>query len=331
MRKLRVIFAAVGTAGPALVATFVDGCGSPEDGGGTPVEAAVVDSPQSFSDSVWLPSPYDAAPRRCDESFVVELPPPGTPAEPGQICAVASPVSSNVAARVTLTEFEGTTAVGAIAVPDAVAAQVVGLPSIVITDATDERLLAPTIEELDKTPGGYRFRIRWAKDVSPWFCTHAVVQMTVKTTFVLSCDDAATRTVEALTKINQCRDPDERGVWVSSGDVCCTVCTIIAEMAPSPIVSDKIADDLPLARVIRLRVVEVARRGRHALLFAESDGGADVAYEWRVSGGSIERISNDVVLWTLPDEPGAFGQVAAWNETGAAVENFMSGAIWEAA
>lgn len=98
-------------------------------------------------------------------------------------------------------------------------------------------------------------------------------------------------------------------------------------MAPSPIVSDNAGDDLPLARHLRLRVVELARAGREVLLFAENDGGADAEYEWRVSGGTLRRVAEDLVVWTLPDDDARpFGQVAVWNDNGAAVENFLWGA-----
>ena len=52
--------------------------------------------------------------------------------------------------------------------------------------------------------------------------------------------------------------------WVSSG----TLCTVIAERAPSPIVSDNTGDELPLGRVVSMRIIEVARAGKQVLLFA---------------------------------------------------------------
>ena len=34
-----------------------------------------------------------------------------------------------------------------------------------------------------------------------------------------------------------------------------------------------------------------------------------------MSGGTVERVAPDVLLWTLPeDDAGAFGQVAVWND-----------------
>jgi hypothetical protein len=90
---------------------------------------------------------------------------------------------------------------------------------------------------------------------------------------------------------------------VSSGDEC-KVCEIIAEMAPSPIVSDKREDDLPLARALRLRVRQVVKVGRSVVLMAENDGGPDVAYAWRASGGEVRSVAPDVVVWTPPKEGG---------------------------
>ena len=84
--------------------------------------------------------------------------------------------------------------------------------------------------------------------------------------------------------------------------------------------------------------VLVRRQGRllfaafegQSIAFAESDAGPGLELEWRVSGGALERIADDVVLWTLPEDGGEatpFGQVAVWNDAGAVVENF----VWSAA
>lgn len=132
--------------------------------------------------------------------------------------------------------------------------------------------------------------------------------------------------MESTTSLDLCWKHKER-VWVSSGDLC-TDCVIIAEMAPSPIPSDNQGDELPLGRVVRLRVVPLAQSGRARLLFAENDAGGDARYEWRVSGGSLQKIAEDIVLWTLPEdyaEKEPFGQVGVWNGDGAAVENFYVG------
>jgi hypothetical protein len=172
--------------------------------------------------------------------------------------------------------------------------------------------------------GGLQVTARWAETLPSTSC-FGTQTMTVKATFDIACADGGTKTVEARTRIDICDGSDGSLAWVSSGDQCCD-CVIIAEMAPSPIVSDKTKDDLPLARVVRLRVVELARAGRQVLLFAENDAGPELELDWNVSGGSLERIDADLMLWTLPDDDASpFGQVAVWNDAGAAVENFAWG------
>jgi len=341
MRKLRVIFTTVGGAMPALLAAIVapatDACGgsidygvidgSSSDGGRADVEPT-----PGFGGSPPVPE-WDGAPS-CP-TYIVEIPPPGTAAEPGQLCAVPSPATSNVAARVTLTAYSPQlrTAVGVIEVAAEVASTIVDLPTIAVRDASASELAAITVSDMTKTEDGYRFRVEWPAGAPTWPGANIVIA----TTFTIACSDGGTQTVEALTKLDLCQGSDSADyAWVSSGDAC-TVCHVIAEMAPSPIVSDKKGDDLPLGMVIRLRVVEVARAGRQILLFADNDAGPSAEYEWRVSEGAIEHIAPDVVLWTLPDEGSAgrrsapFGQVAVWNDAGAAVENFIFSVAWQEA
>jgi hypothetical protein len=118
-------------------------------------------------------------------------------------------------------------------------------------------------------------------------------------------------------------------VWRSAGESCLLCCPIVAEMAPTPIRGDSQGDDLPLARALRIRIAAFAHAGRQVLLVAQNDAGPDAEYEWRVSAGTFERVADDIVVWTLPDASGdaPYGQVAVWNEAGAAVENFY----WNAA
>jgi hypothetical protein len=331
MRKLRVVFTTVGGVVPALMVAFVapatDACGGEVEESSDQRDASSVDRDSS---SVWepSPSPYDAKPYE-RPSYIVEIPPPGTAADPGQLCAVPSPVTSNVAARVTLSDYDRdkSTAKGFIAVAPAVEPTIVGLPTIVVS-AKSIYLDDMVVTNMTKVAGGFQFDASWPDGV-PY---GGSVQMTVETTLTISCADGGTTTVQALTKIDLCCDPEVGYEWVSSGDAC-TVCQVIAEMAPSPIVSDKRGDDLPLGMVVRLRVVEVARAGRHVLLFADNDAGAAAKYEWRVSEGSLEHISDDVMLWTLPEKTNGtpFGQVAVWNDAGAAVENFVSAVTWQEA
>lgn len=315
----------------------VDGCGSGTIGAepdASNASDATTDVTTPLFDADPPPPPdntvYDC--RDYGTTHIVDLPPPGTPAEPGQLCAVSEPAaSSNTAARITLDGFSAAarTARGHIAISPSITG-IVGLPNISVESASAvaEGLETMTASDIVEIAGGYEFQARWTEPFYP----RLGAQMVVKASFVIACDDGATKTVESITQIDVCSYDEGSVELVSSGDAC-TICRVIAEMAPSPIVSDNTGDDLPLGSVLRLRVVEVARAGRQVLLFAETDAGPNTKYEWRVSGGTLERIADDVMLWTLPADDGhaPFGQVAVWNDSGAAVENFLSGFVWEAA
>lgn len=238
-------------------------------------------------------------------TFTVPLPDPGVPAEPGQICAQNPPsVTSNTAARVTLTKYSQALnlAMGFVAIAADMQATVVGTPAIEVVAAGASELMGMVVSDVQPAQGGFTFHAEWPQGLAlppeDW------VNMTVKTTFTSQCgpgpDD--TRTVEAITVVHLCFEGNDL-TWVSSGDEC-KVCEIIAEMAPSPIVSDKRADDLPLARALRLRVRPVVKVGRSVVLMAENDGGPDVAYAWRATGGEVRSITPDVVVWTPPREAG---------------------------
>ena len=254
------------------------------------------------------------------ETFEVEVPPDGVPASPGQICAVnTSPVESNKAARVTLTKYSQALhlATGFVEVEPTVLAEVVGLPTIEVVDAEVQQLSGMQVTQVAPTTGGFSFHAEWPQpfDVypDPWS------RMTVKATFDIKCDPQGntTQTVEAITHIHLCHE--EEVTWVSSGDEC-TVCASVCEMAPSPIVPAAGADGLPLARALRLRVVELARIGRKLVLLAENDGGEGMGYQWRPSAGEIAELAPDIIVWTLPDEPGPhLVQVAVHASDAAAV------------
>ena len=268
------------------------------------------------------------------EQFLVEVPPEGVPAEPGQICAAnADPVESYRAARVTLTNVPGDpqAVTGHIELDDSVAADVVGLPVVEVVEATHPSAAALTVSELLPDPaGGFNFRATWAAPVT--LERYYEVRVSIRTQLTLRCapDSSITRRVHALTEVYQCVESgsEPTPIWVSSGDTC-IVCRIIAEMAPSPIVPDKQADELPLAKALRLRIVELARVSNTVVLLAENDGGEGLDYEWHPSEGRLEQLAPDVVAWTL--EPGARGpiiQVAVMGDNTAAV---ASRSFYEAA
>jgi hypothetical protein len=343
MRRLRVAVSAVGSGLPIIVGVAVlpglEACGGgstvghfPPSGAdaGADVDAAV-DTGMGFGvpDTgvvVWADaSPAGAClPGEVPMTYIVNVPAPGVPADPGQICAVRlPPVTSNTAARITLTSYSASakTATGSVSIPASLASAVVGAPTLSVVSAPAGY---GTISITNVSPilGGYRFDASWP---AATVAAPSGAAMTLMATFTLSCADGGTQTVESTTELDLCLDGTTLE-WVSSGDAC-TVCEVIAEMAPSPIVPSTQGDDLPLARVLRLRVVELARAGRSVVLMAENDGGHATDYSWQVSGGSLDRIAPDIVVWTAPESGEAVsGQVAVWSDTGAAVESFVWGA-----
>jgi hypothetical protein len=327
MRRLRIVTTIVGGA-PILTATIAS-CGSEQPS--CPGLDAAADTTVSdvTSDGLSFPdvnADAGADANNCPQGVTTQLvllPQPGVPADPAELCAVTPPASSNTAARVIFTNYDPTTetAIGFIAVPPNLLGSVIGTPTLTVTTASDPKFAQLVVSNVAATYGGFQFAASWpALGQSQYGGS-----MTIKTTMTVSCGDGGTEVVEALTPVNYCATDENRVEFVSAGDAC-TVCTIIAEMAPSPIVSDVLHDGLPLARVIRIVVRELARAGRSVVLMAENDAGEGADYEWRVSKGSVREIAPDVVLWTLPDGVDRpFGQVAVWNDDGAVVENFVWG------
>jgi hypothetical protein len=265
-------------------------------------------------------------PGQCD--FMVELPPAGVPAQPGQICsATMVPVDSNRAALVTFTgQYSAPT--GSIAIAPALKGLVVGTPTVDVIDATDPTLLKLAFENVRPSVDGFTFTTRATGATN--FNVDGMTRITVRVSLEITCDgtvtaaDAAqaTQVVHAVTDVHLCGDGRQAPEWVSSGSVC-TVCRIIAEMAPSPIVPDKAADELPLGRVLRARIIELARISNTVVLLAENDGGEGLEYEWHVSAGRVERLAPDVIAWTLAEGMAApYAQAAIWNADAAAVASF---------
>lgn len=339
MRSLQVVVAIVGGV-PILSASFVlPGCNAdPTLGIGVldaaapdasrPADASVPPADQSIVGDLAMPPPppdFDTG-GRCSghlQTHTVRLPPPGVLPDPALLCAAQPPpVASNTAARVTLDKFDYATrsAQGFLAVPPALDG-VISTPSLSVTSATDASYATMQVTPLVRVPGGYSFTASWPMlnyDIEGG-------SMTVKAAFTLACGGGAQQLVESITPVDLCYD-NQLFSWESAGEAC-SVCPIIAEMAPSPIVSDGAPDDLPLSRVILIRVRELARAGRSVLMMAEHDGGAEAHCQWRTSEGELEILAPDVVLWRLPEGISRpFGQVAVQAEHGAAVENFLWGA-----
>lgn len=326
MRRLHIALLTVAGGVPTIIAMMLaPSCGRENDNEESkfgPTPDADFEPPRF--DVSQEPRPAPTGPS-CEATRVIALPDAGDAATPEQLCAVSQPaVGTNATARITLANYSAAqrTAKGFVAMSAELASSIVGTPKIVV-EATMDPFDKMVVTNMTKVAGGFQFSASWPGPLPG--CIGSLRMMVVSATFDMACADGGTKTVEARTTIAHCDTGDGGYEWVSSGDKCCD-CQIIAEMAPSPIVSDKQRDDLPLARVVRLRVLELARAGRQVLLFAENDAGHDLEIDWNVSGGSIERIAPDVILWTLPDDGEApFGQVAVWNDAGAAVENFMWG------
>jgi hypothetical protein len=323
MRKIRVIISGTSGALPALVAVLapaVDACGSTSFAADASDDSA---SDQTTTSDLGFP-PLDAASDEAASSgcplcvTTVTIPPAGTFPDLAHVCVVASPVVSNTAATVTLTNYDQNllTADGFIAVSSELLAAMIGDPVVQATF---------TVSGLTKVTGGYTFTAHIPSKI--------IGSMTARVTLQVGCGDAGldggVQTVQSDTDLEYCDPPDSSvPEWRSSGETCIQCC-VVCEMAPTPIVSDNPGDALPLSRALRLRVVELARTSRQVLLFAQNDAGEDAEYEWHVSGGAIERVADDVVVWTLPDvhdDDAPFGQLAVWNDDGAIVENFYWGA-----
>lgn len=326
MRKLRIaVIASVAGGVPVLLATMLDACGGevdPPEGTATLDGRASDSRSPSFDPDTSRPPPPPPPECLSGEIRTVDLPDAGDAATPEMLCAVQPSPATTIAARVTLTDFsqQQKTAKGFLAVPADLEPTILGTPVIAQLVPGSEHPFALDVTNVKKVAGGFEFAASW--DAFP-YCNQAIE---IGATFEIACADGGTKIVQSRTRLDLCDGADGGLDWVSSGDQCCD-CQIIAEMAPSPIVSDKKKDDLPLARVVRLRVLELARAGRQVLLFAENDAGADLEIEWSVSAGSLERVAPDVMVWTLPDDSDVppFGQVAIWNDAGAAVENFVWG------
>jgi hypothetical protein len=342
MRRLRIAVSAVGGSLPVIVGVAVlpaaEACGGSTPAKTFPAPANADAQADVNAADTWVgfgqpdagiedvvavdtSASGPCGPAVIPMTYIVSVPPAGVPADPGQICAIRlPPVTSNTAARITLTSYSAVsrTAFGSVSVPAALASAIVGLPTISVVSAP-AGFDTLTVSNLRFTPGGFAFEASWPGAMYPPL---SGARMTLMATFALSCADGGTQTVESTTELDLCLDGTTLE-WVSSGDAC-TVCEVIAEMAPSPIVPSTHGDDLPLGRVLRLRVVELARAGRTVLLLAENDGGHGTDYTWQVSGGRVERVAPDIVLWTLPpgDEVPS-GQVAVWTDAGAAVESFV--------
>ena len=272
-------------------------------------------------------------PGTTEETYMVTVPPEGVPATVGEICSITvGPVESNQAARVTLTKDPQALelASGEVTVAPDLLSDVVGIPTIEVVDSPYyAELFQMSVANVTPTPSGFTFDASWPP--LPPIEGDGTAMIVVRTTFDLACPPNQTKQVQALTHLNLCLDESAEPTWVSSGDEC-TICGIIAEMAPSPIVPDRSVDDIGLGDVLQLRLVIVARIGRSLLFLAEHSGGEGLDYDWVVSGGEVQQVANDLLLWTPPEdatEPPLL-QVAVHGDDAAAVASYVDVLVREA-
>lgn len=310
MRSVRIVVRQVTGSVPALVAASVlgaSGCG--ESASTPPVTASggASSSGAGGSSVIQVGGGSTAAgaaggatrlPPGC-QGYEVKLPNVGQPAVAGEICAVeVEPVISNGAARVSLALPEGghpkAPVVGTLTLSPELRDQVRGAPVVEVIGASNATLLDAQLSPLEETADGYTFTVTWPPGAS--MQAEDMTRVSFRTALDLSCD-TGTRLVNAVTEVHLCGGSYlSPTVWASTGDTC-IVCNVIAELAASPIIPDHRASGLPLGQAMRARIVELAKVGGSVVLFAENDGGQATSYEWHATGGSLEHIAEDVVIF----------------------------------
>jgi hypothetical protein len=280
---------ASGTGGAST--TTSQGAGGTGTGTGTGVGTGGTRPVDAGADA-GLCGPYE-----WEDTFVVDVPPEGVPADPGQLCnAPQSPAESNRAAFVTLNRYSQSLhlATGAVEVDSDVLAEVTGTPIIEVSSALYGPLAGMQVSNVQSAATGYTFDAEWPTpfnaEPNDW------ARMTVRVTLRLSCPTGPPKLVESHTDIHLCTDFDGP-MWVSSGDTC-TTCSQICEMAPSPAATDCAEDDLALAQALSVTLRQAACAGRSQVLIAEHDGGEGLRYRWEASEGELRQVAPDIVVWT---------------------------------
>ena len=330
MRSVRIVVRQMAGSVPALVAAGVFGgaaCDEPDppppvasSGGST----SLAGSASAGSAVIMIGGSGSTVPPNDCDGYTIQLPDAGLPAGPGELCSVTiEPVMNQSAARVTLSASDEelrTSAVGHITLSPELDALVAGVPVLEIVDASEPKLLEAQLSELTPSDGGYTFTVTWPEGAR--LLAEDQTRVYFRTAFDLTCETGA-RLVHSTTEVHLCGGfGTVPSTWASPGDDC-AVCRIIAELAASPIIPDHQQSALPLGQALRARVVELARVGQSVVLFAENDGGQASSYEWHASGGRVEQIAPDVVIWHLePGELAASMQVAIIAEAGAAVVSY---------
>jgi hypothetical protein len=344
MRSVRIVVRKMAGSVPALVAASLFGstaCGesssTPPHGGSGGSASAGSAAGGIAGSGVLIISGSSSTPGAAGSTsdlppsctgYVVQLPDVGTPAVAGEICTVdVEPVISNDAARVSLTVVDAdprAPALGTLTLAPALRDQVRGAPVLQIVAATDSRLLATVISPLEPTDDGFSFTVTWPKEAN--LRDSDLTRVSFRTALELSCATGG-RLVQATTEVHLCGgfsggDAAVPATWASTGDTC-VVCNVIAELAASPIIPDHEQSSLPLGQALRARIVELLRVGDGIVLFAENDGGAATNYEWHATGGALEHIADDLVIFRSDGTtPAPSLQVAITNDDGVAVVSY---------
>lgn len=276
-----------------------------------------------------LPSAGTGGQAPGEEDFVVTFPEEGKPAKPGELCSlnVDSAASGRAAiANLAWDPTQANRALGTLEIAPEIAKVLVGAPTVALVDAAgDFDIHHVTVSAVSEKDGLFSFSVTLPDAGAHGACQDGVSRLTLRTELVIGCASPGGGSTEqklhSSTDVHLCKG-DSDSVWVSSGDLC-SVCRIVAEMAPSPIVPEARADGLPLSDVINLRVVTLARVGNAVVLMAENDGGAGLDYDWHPSTGTVTRLAPDVVAWTVDtDATDPMIQAVATSSTAAAVASW---------
>jgi hypothetical protein len=198
------------------------------------------------------------------------------------------------AARVTLDYAGSGEYLGRIAVAPQIADRLVGLPSV---DVIDKHPDAPdaVISNMRADTRGFAFDVAWTGRAPDMLCfTGGDARWTFRTTLNVQCGDQV-RAVEALTVVAMCGNFQ----FASSGDLC-EECVSVCEMAPSPLPPAGADDELPLASALDLVIRPLVRVGGAMVLVAQHAPRAGLGYTWHATGGTLEQLDQDVVLWRSP-------------------------------
>jgi len=256
----------------------------------------------------------------CQDSFIVPVAPEGVPPTASELCAAApGELTSGWSARIVLTDSttSALSAQGRITLAPGLANTTVAVPEVVVVEG-DESLGTVTLGAPVRQGNEFVFDVTFSQYPG---ARVGVERLVLAAHLDLDCAGTARRVI-ATTALYRCSAPDGSGApaWISSGDAC-GECSVICEMAASPIVPEEQNSREPLGRAVRAQLARMGQVGNLVLLQAQHDGGAErFSYEWEVSAGRILWRERDLVLWEPP--PGASEellQVALIAEDAAAV------------